>query len=457
MSHLRWIISGFVLGLFLALAPSCGQPTPRCNASNCSGCCTEDGECQSGQSANACGVFGGLCQTCGILENCQGGYCTPATGSTDGNDGGTDGGDNALCNPSNCAGCCAGNTCIAPGSISNLSCGKAGEACTTCTGTTTCDVNAGVCKDPTCNGCMQGTTCRPTSQQTTSACGNAGAVCKACGAGQSCVNGECQTSNPSCGPSNCNGCCTAAGSCLVGTSNSSCGKGGNACDTCVAGETCTSGVCQSTTPTSAVGSACSTNADCSALGAGATCRLATAGGNASYPSGYCTKECNAAGVCGTGAECFGLYEYGEDAICLDFCTPGGADCRAGYDCIAIGGGEGICWLAPLPTAPTPPTNIIGNPCAAHAECQGPSGTYRAGYCYPETSGFPGGNCVGTCGMTGVCASDALCVRFQSTSGDLFDMCVERCSNPGGGQSTCRADYTCEQDSASGNGFCFPGP
>jgi hypothetical protein len=46
-----------------------------------------------------------------------------------------------------------------------------------------------------------------------------------------------------CTTTSCGGCCTPTPSCDNGTSNSSCGSGGAACQVCPAGRVCSGGVC----------------------------------------------------------------------------------------------------------------------------------------------------------------------------------------------------------------------
>jgi hypothetical protein len=48
-------------------------------------------------------------------------------------------------------------------------------------------------------------------------------------------------SNPPCGPSNCEGCCQADGSCSAGDQAEGCGTRGGACGTCGGTEQCVAG------------------------------------------------------------------------------------------------------------------------------------------------------------------------------------------------------------------------
>lgn len=102
------------------------------SCTGCTGCC-QNGSCQAGTSATACG-FGGLaCQSCQSNEKCLSGTCVQDTSSS--------------CNSSNCkTGCCDSN---------------------------------GKCQETTSD----------------SACGTAGNSCKACSTGESCVAGVCTKSS----------------------------------------------------------------------------------------------------------------------------------------------------------------------------------------------------------------------------------------------------------------------
>ena len=60
------------------------------------------------------------------------------------------------------------------------------------------------------------------------------------------VCGGCaSTPSPSCGPASCSGCCDPAGSCQPGASIDGCGRGGLACNVCVAsqGQSCVNNAC----------------------------------------------------------------------------------------------------------------------------------------------------------------------------------------------------------------------
>lgn len=469
MKNMRWLISGFLMGLVMALAPSCGPTSAKCNASTCpAGCCTAEGRCEPGAQTSACGISGNACQECGFNQQCQAGVCAflsnpNADGGTKPKDGGmneNDGGPNNDCLPTECK--AQNGACIPFSQQNNLQCGNLGNSCTPCTNPLTCDTTVGACRDTTCNGCVSNGTC--VTGNSNSACGIAGVACDVCGSGETCQNGVC-TGGSSCGPGNCNGCCQN-GVCVSGNSQSACGTGGNVCTSCSSG-TCSAGVCNSS-GTASVGSACSTNSDCAAVGVGAICKKTTSAGNGSYSGGYCTMPCNAPGTCGSGADCFNLAGVGEgDIQCYDLCSTSDP-CRAGYKC--YGDPDGFCFIDPLPTAPTPPFGTLGSTCTQDTTCQG-SGSYPAGFCYPSVNpssgsntGFTGGYCMGDCSIDpNSCGSDGACVAVPTSSGGQVGYCFKACSSPGGGQSTCRSGYVCSNLPAydgsgtvtTGVGGCFP--
>ena len=93
MKNMKHLFAGFVVGVILAIAPSCGGTKP-CNSSTCStGCCDAKGECQAGTSNGACGQLGGTCQICQIAQACSLGTCAQTNGNGGGsNNGGGSGG-----------------------------------------------------------------------------------------------------------------------------------------------------------------------------------------------------------------------------------------------------------------------------------------------------------------------------------------------------------------------------
>ncbi|MBI5545379.1 MAG: hypothetical protein HY901_15955 [Deltaproteobacteria bacterium] len=103
------------LGLLGAWA--CGPVD--CDPTSCpNGCCSADGKClvpefyDSWNLDRYCGVGGRACDDCSARGlSCASGVCA------------------SKCNPTNCDGCCDGDTCR---SESNASCGTGGVVCKTC-------------------------------------------------------------------------------------------------------------------------------------------------------------------------------------------------------------------------------------------------------------------------------------------------------------------------------------
>jgi hypothetical protein len=61
----------FTLALSAAALTLLGCPTrPRCSASSCNGCCSDQGQCLPGTGQNACGSGGTACKACGLGETC---------------------------------------------------------------------------------------------------------------------------------------------------------------------------------------------------------------------------------------------------------------------------------------------------------------------------------------------------------------------------------------------------
>jgi hypothetical protein len=196
----------FLVAFVLALVAgaSCGSKVP-CSPSSCQGCCDSTGACQSGLSNNSCGRVGSVCTACGAGFSCFSGGCI-STGSGNGggaaaNGGGTNasgggtsgfgggtgfgggvgatgggsglgggvgaagGGSGSTCDPTNCAGCCQGGTCM-PGTSTSV-CGFLGNNCQSCGSSEVCRASCA----PTTSGNTTGVgiPCTATTQCTTGA------------------------------------------------------------------------------------------------------------------------------------------------------------------------------------------------------------------------------------------------------------------------------------------------
>jgi hypothetical protein len=219
---------GIALGLLAALAPSCDPSRPRCELSNCDGCCDAQGQCHHGDTSDACGVGANACVACGAGHSCQGNVCV---------DGGTDAGGGC----GNCNTCCSNGTCVT--AVSNSQCGSGGSNCVACGGSQTCQ--GGHCAGQ-CQGCLDNNSvCQPGTSN--AACGINGGSCTACAGTETCngQTGLCQ--QPQCTTASCQtGCCTATTppQCVSAQPNDiNCGTGGGTCQTCIAGQSCQGGQC----------------------------------------------------------------------------------------------------------------------------------------------------------------------------------------------------------------------
>jgi hypothetical protein len=76
----RFAVLGFVMGVVVSLAPSCG-PT-RCGAATCpSGCCDPSGLCKPGTDQAVCGKGGATCQVCAATTTCSAQRCMSPLGA----------------------------------------------------------------------------------------------------------------------------------------------------------------------------------------------------------------------------------------------------------------------------------------------------------------------------------------------------------------------------------------
>lgn len=331
----------------------------------------------------------------------------------------------STCTPTRCPnGCCLANKCIdSPNNAKVASCGSKGNACVNC--------GARACVDFACSGGTGGGT------------------------------------SGNCGPGNCNGCCTgttAASVCVSSPSSTNCGSNGSLCTSCGSNQACVAGACAySDAGTGKVGTPCATNDDCLELGTNHVCKKTFNGGPTEYKDGYCTRTCAADKDCPSSALCLGPQPgYGEnDSVCWARCSSV-AECRSGYDCYAVGSGEGACWVAPLPAFDAGvPADKVGQACGLDSTCQNPPDD---GVCLTDTlsdggpSAFVGGYCSAPCDDGNHCSVDggALCVSLGT-----IGACAQTCGAPMQGQGGCRSSYVCRSIRSGpdgGNlpiGFCWP--
>jgi serine protease len=99
-------------------------------------------------------------------------------------------------------------------------------------------------------------------------------------------------------------------------------------------------------------------------------------------------------------------------------------------------------LVPLSPIDDTPTLVVGSACTSNTDC--PDG----GRCVLS---YPGGYCTRDCD-TQACPAGSKCYVVDSASGSKA--CIQSCSGPNQGQSTCRSSYVCYDDEAGG-GQCLP--
>ncbi len=273
-----------------------------CVLQGCDGCKATDGTCdESGaDNASACGLHGVACQSCGA-NSCVGGVCTGCTGCYT---------DLGLCEAGTTRALCGtgGAVCAA--------CGEH-EACTSGVCVQTCKSNGAACAvgAECCSDTCDGSVCvAPPDGGMCKSNGAACAVASEC-CSNACTGGVCGTAPPdagSCGPSSCQGCCSASGACEPGTSAGACGSAGEACAACGSGQVCTTGI---------IGGVCEgSGGSCSSLGQ--TC---------SNGSQCCTAFCS-------GGQCAPNPNGGVVTTCgavIDICAMGGKPSSPGCDpCVA---------------------------------------------------------------------------------------------------------------------------
>ena len=391
----------------LAGFSGCGPTTPpKCQASNCSGCCSGDGTCLgiSKQSYNACGVGGASCRTCVPGQDCTNLRCVAtATGGGNGGNGGSGG-----------AGGGSGGGSGTGGGGGGAACGASGQAC--CVGGT---------------GCLLGLFC---------------------------VNSTCGTTPPSDGGTG-GGSGTGGGGGAAGG-----GAGGGTAlhvlgDPCVVNGDCLTNNCQAFGfPGGICTKACTTQADCPV--ASECSRNPAGGGNICLPD--CTAPGTAPANCRTGYVC---EKFQASINNLPVCFPG---CASALSC--VGGpvtcdGRGFCcgsagaaccnnsacdtgFTCDAAThycktiaatgratgeACTADTNCAGNLCILEIASSPPLCTvscFTAGYCSAACTTLATG-----------CPEGGICTAYTVAAGGK--RCASTCTWDGG-QGDCRANYVCDR-------------
>jgi hypothetical protein len=365
--HTRPLLAGFIVGIALALSPSCGG-TKACGPSTCTGCCDSSGDCQLGASNNACGQLGAACNVCQFGQSCSFGTCSGGIGQGGGSGGGnTGGGGGSMGGGGGTTGGGGGTTGGGGGTTGGGGGTTGGGGGTTGGGGgttgggggttgggggTTLQPIGGACTSA--SNCQAGLFCKQTTTRGDATmpggyCTKACSTSTDCGGGAGCIGGA-STALAFFGEST--GFC--AGSCPSAGAQSTC-RTGYLCY----GQTGAAGFCylQTLPPfngggTPPAGAPCSSDTQCQnppdpALGFCFPPTLSD-GGASGWTDGYCSADCgldNTGTFCGPNGACLTLGTApNEFDACLQKCPGPGtrSTCRTGYTCEDIGNG-GVCF------------------------------------------------------------------------------------------------------------------
>jgi hypothetical protein len=213
-----------------------------------------------------------------------------------------------------------------------------------------CGPTAAVCDATTCAiGCCDATSGQCVVATTSTQCGSGGNVCVSCPAGSTCSAGTC-TAIPdagpvdagACGPHNHTGCCTASDIKLPGTVFTNCGSGGADCKPCAQGQAC---VDVDGNPNT-FGGACQQPDAGPTVPYGIACASDGECVDAGIANGICKLQTNPGGAPYTGG------------YCTKLCPNGNSDC----------GNSGVCAAAPTGGEDD---NICMDKCTSNAQCRSP--------------------------------------------------------------------------------------
>ena len=414
---MRAAIIVLLVPVLAALAFSCGSEAPVCGPDNCTGCCSEAGDClpYASQSKGSCGAEGAACKPCHVAGfTCsERGTCVP------------DDEQPLECNADTCVGCCDGVNCLPYLEQNESACGAIGQACASCLGGAQCIQGACTILEPkdagTCGA--QGEGCCPSFM---------------CDAGLQCLFGVCQPEATQDAGHDAG--TPDAGMQDAGTPDA--GSGGTLPigEPCTQSAQCASNVCRIINfPGGYCTRTCTTNAEC---GAGATCGTDPANASARIclktcaeagttsgcrPDYVCEKRAHPNGTpacvpgCTSQVSCSGASACDSRGFC---CGLSGFACCEGSTCTEAGTGcgtDGYC---------EPMAGGVGAACTGNGDCQ-------TGFCQQQTSGlWTGGYCTLQCGAQS-CPSGSVCSTGFSTA-----ICLDACAQAGS-QSDCRPGYVCD--------------
>lgn len=299
---------------------SCGTtPNRECSASNCTGCCDDQGVCKAGNEASACGIGGALCDACQAFNTCQLGFCLA---------GGTAGGSASSGGGSANGGGAGGGLAASGGGVSGSGGGTvsgSGGGTVSGSGGGTVSGSGGGTVSGSGGGTVSGSGGGNISGSGGGITGSGGGTTGS-GGGTTGTGGG----SASCGPGNgsCNNGCCATNQCRTPIP-AACGTNGNVCTACTQGQSCFNGSCGTNGNTYA-GSPCTLDTQCTLGGVFGHCRTGPA-----WPGGYCQDTC------------YLLSCSGNDVCisndCYERCPGPGAGqstCRGGYVCGRLVSGDG---------------------------------------------------------------------------------------------------------------------
>ncbi len=497
-SMIRVSLSLVALGFLLSCGPT--MP-PKCQPSNCSGCCTEAGECLGvmKQNRTTCGTGGVTCLVCANGQTCSAqGRCvadTSGTGggsATGGGTSGTGGGGAAVCGGEGEV-CCTNQMCNSSFSCSRglcIRCGQTNQPCCSgnCLGSNIC--TNGTCVFPSATGGGTGTGGGIASGGgVATGGGSATGGGLATGGGTVTAGGSATAGGLATG----GGTTSAGGSAAGGTALLSIG------DPCILSTECADGLCLTalfdngycskncTSDTDcAFGSNCSRNP----AGGGNVClkRCTTAGTTTGCRPSYvcdkagtsllgvpvCTPACTSSSSCGAGAFdcdgrgfCCGASPYAccnntqcqsgtcSAGYCTGSGTGGGSSGTGGGSSGTGGGSSGTGGGSSGTGGGTTSGGSVGAACTSSSQCSGSAATR---VCTPNWSSgvppFSGGYCSQSCPSSGAdtCPSGSTCARWVVVGAGY---CLQNCDFAT--QSGCRPGYVCElnlTDQGFSQGSCF---
>ncbi|PZR04425.1 MAG: hypothetical protein DI536_34270 [Archangium gephyra] len=450
----------------MLLLAACGPMQPvQCTMANCSGCCSESGECLGAmaQSAVACGTSGAECRSCLPGQLCSSGRCVKDPDASvildDGGMTAVDAGRPDSGTPS-CGArgerCCTNNVCYFSLACDRGvcqtptpdagACGGAGELCcvnNTCTAAATACVG-GVCQSqaiPDAGSPDAGTTLRMTGE--------------ACTTDSQCIDGACLTNRFDNGY--CTKACTTSTDCFAGSQCGSNPSGVGPARICLK---------QCTSPNTSPGG-CRTNYVCEP-------NAGTSGAPVCFPRCTSNTQCGSAPTCDSRGFCCGIAGFAccEANSCAvgNTCTNGtcrtssgtgggggsaGGGTGAGGGAGTVGGGAGSTGGGSGPTGGGSGTvgggtgssgggsgtSVgYGGACTSFLQCQGD-------VCLQN---WPGGYCSDNCNNQS-CGAGSSCVALTQQN----SYCLQDCAW-NGGASNCRSGYICERRlTTNGNAVCYP--